>query len=102
LADRLLARDVGLAHPVARRLLAHRFEPPEVAAHDLAARARGTIRRAEQFSVVEIRHATLRMRRPASSGVAAATSCRRASIASVTSSRPATSLTTAPASMHAR
>ena len=98
------AREVGLAHPVARRLLAHVFEAAEVV------RARSRRRRAPRgrphassASRVERAHA----RRPgisasASSVVPAAMSWRRASRSSVTSSRPSASRTIAPASMHAR
>src|SRR5262249_37745195 len=102
LTDRLLAREIGFAHPVTRRLLPDVLESAEVVTDDVTARVRGPVGSREQLAVVELAHAMLRTSRPASSGVAAAMSWRRASIASVTSSRPATSHTTAPASMHAR
>ena len=86
LADRVLARRVGVAHPVARPLRAHVARATEGVEHDRSA-GRGRASRGDEQPVeVEIdRH------RPvppcscsSSSFVPAATSCRRASASSAT------------------
>ena len=92
LADRLLTREVGFAHPVARRLLPHLLETTEVPAHDIAARAKAyelaarmqlsapevvdfsAERERQQLAVVEGTHASAAVIASASSGVPAATS----------------------------
>ena len=103
LTDRALAREVGVADPVAGRFLADCFEvAAERAAHDLASGARGTVGAREQVAVVERAHATPAVSASTSSGVPAAMSWRRALQSSVTSARPRASRTTAPASTHAR
>ena len=76
LPDRLLAREVGFAHPVARRLLPHAFEMTEVPAHDVAARVRGAVCRRQELAVVERGHARPAISASASSPVPAATSWR--------------------------
>ena len=62
LAHRGLAREIGGAHPVAGRLLAHLVRRAEVRGDDLAAGPGRGVRGREQRVEVELGHATTRFR----------------------------------------